>query len=96
MNKVYGTCKFSVTNNNNLLLLLTFSQKKNSFCFCCRVRTKCDCTNELALEARKKSLVVLVHSAVIQFVGRGDSKKDDCWWFYNIYLYFNNVYTSEK
>ena len=43
MNKVYGTCKFSVTNNNNLLLLLTFSQKKNSFCFCCRFRTKCDC-----------------------------------------------------
>jgi len=42
MNKVYGTCKFSVTNNNNLLFLLTFS-KKNSFCFCCHFRTKCDC-----------------------------------------------------
>jgi len=28
MNKVYGTCKFSVTNNNNLLFLLTFSKKK--------------------------------------------------------------------
>ena len=41
-----------------------------------------------------------MHSAVVQFVrgrgGSGDGKKDDCWWFYNIYLYFKNVYTSEN